>query len=290
MTEQKWLLDGPKVIDLGPIRKLKIALVRGQVNIVGHDEPTTRVEVHSVSGKELRVAIDGDSLEIDHPQLRWDNFIDVFRSFRGTARADVSVLVPREVALKFGVVSSSALISGLKSDATISTVSGDLVIDKLEGEIMLNSVSGELAVQEHTGRISAHTVSGDITASGAITRFSADGVSGDVYLDIKGGPDEIKVNTVSGNITARLEGGHGADYRINTVSGRIQLDNTEVSGIRGSFNSKYGILEGSFLEVRANTVSGNITVLHSAEEAAPQPAAGKSLAKRITKRRTGSAA
>ena len=107
MAEQKWLLDGPKVIDLGPIQKLKVALVRGQVDIVGHDEPTTRVEVHSVSGKELRVAIDGDSLEIDHPQLRWDNFIDVFRSFRGNASADVSVLVPRDVALKFGVVSST---------------------------------------------------------------------------------------------------------------------------------------------------------------------------------------
>ncbi|MEJ1230155.1 MAG: hypothetical protein WDM88_05315 [Galbitalea sp.] len=53
------------------MRRLKVALVRGQVDIVGHDEPTTRVEVHSVSGKELRVALDGDSLEVDHPQLRW---------------------------------------------------------------------------------------------------------------------------------------------------------------------------------------------------------------------------
>jgi hypothetical protein len=295
MTEQKWLLDGPKVIDLGPIRKLKVALVRGQVDIVAHDEPTTRVEVHSVSGKELRIAIDGDSLEIDHPQLRWDNFIDVFRSFRGSARADVSVLVPREVALKFGVVSSTALISGLRSDATISTVSGDLVVDNLEGDITLNSVSGELDVQEHVGRIVAHTVSGDITASGAITRFSADGVSGDVYLDIKGGPDEIKVNTVSGNITARLEDGHGADYRINTVSGRIQLDDSQISGVRGSFNSKYGTLEESFLELRANTVSGNIAVLHAKDvagtgSAAQAPTPDEKPARKTLRRAKGSAA
>jgi hypothetical protein len=263
MTEEKWLIDGPKVIDLGAIRKLKVALVRGQVDIVGHDEPTTRVEVHSVSGKELRVAINGDSLEIDHPQLRWDNFIDVFRSFRGSASADVSVLVPRDIALKFGVVSSGALISGLRSDATISTVSGDLVIDNVEGDITLNSVSGELSVQGHTGKITAHTVSGDITASGDVTRFSSDGVSGEVFLDIKGSPDEIKVNTVSGNITTRLEDGNGADYRINTVSGRIQLDDSEINGVRGGYNGKYGTLERSFLEFRANTVSGNIAVLHT---------------------------
>ena len=263
MAEQKWLLDGPKVIDLGVVRSLKVALVRGQVDIVGHDEPTTRVEVHSVSGKDLRVSLDdAGQLEIDHPQLRWDNFIEVFRGFRGSARADVSVLVPRDIALKFGTVSSTGLISGLNSDAAISTVNGDLVIDGLTGDITLNAVSGELAVQNHTGRIQAHAVNGDITASGAISRFSSDGVSGDVYLDITGDPDEIRVNTVNGSITTRLEAGRGANYHINTVNGRIQLDDMELNGIRGSYDGRYGTLDGSFLDFRANTVNGSVAVVH----------------------------
>jgi DUF4097 and DUF4098 domain-containing protein YvlB len=277
MAEEKWLIDGPKVIDLGPVRRLKVALVRGQVDIVGHDELTTRVEVHSVSGKELRITLDGDSLEIDHPQLRWDNFIDVFRSFSGSARADVSILVPREVALKFGVVSSTGLISGLHRDATISTVSGDLVLDDLRADITLNSVSGELAVSNHVGNITAHTVSGDITVSGEVNRFRADGVSSEVFLDLKGTPDEIKVNTVSGNITTRLAGEQAVDYRISTVGGRIQLDDSEITNVRGSYNGKFGKLEGSWLDFRANTVGGNIAVLHvkqggQANEEAPTKA------------------
>jgi Putative adhesin len=262
MAEEKWLIEGPKVIDLGSIRRLKVALVRGQVDIVGHDEPTTRVEIHSVSGKELRVAVVGDALEIDHPQLRWDNFIDVFRSFSGSARADVSILVPRDVALKFGVVSSTGLISGLRSDAVISTVSGDLVIDSLEGDITVNSVSGEIAVRNHLGSIAAHTVSGDVTATGQVSRFRADGVSSEIFLDLAGKPDEIKVNTVSGNITARLEEGHPADYRISTVGGRIQLDDSEIRGVRGTYTSKYGKTEHNWLDFRANTVGGDIAVLH----------------------------
>src|ERR1700712_5129822 len=137
MSEEKGVIDGPKVIDLGPTRRLKVALVRGQVDIVGHDEPTTRVEVHSVSGKDLRISLNGDTLEIDHPQLRWDNFVEVFRSFRGSASADVSIMVPREVALKFGVVSASALISGLHEDANVSTVSGDVLIDGVSGDLTL---------------------------------------------------------------------------------------------------------------------------------------------------------
>jgi hypothetical protein len=275
MAEQKWLLDGPKVIDLGVVRKLKVALVRGQVDIVGHDEPTTRIEVHSVSGKDLRVSFDDGVLEIDHPQLRWDNFIDVFRSFHGSARADVSILVPRDIALTFGVVSSTGLISGLRSDASISTVNGDLVIDGLTGDITLNAVNGELAVQNHTGRISAHHVNGEITASGAISRFSSDGVSGDVFLDITGAPELIKVNTVNGGLTARLEEGNPAEYRINTVNGRIQLDDVQVTGVRGSYTGKTGSLERSFLEFRANTVSGNVIVLHGAASRPATAGAGE---------------
>lgn len=271
MAEEKWLIDGPKVLDLGPIRRLKVALVRGQVDIVGHDEPTTRVEVHSVAGKELRISLDGDSLEIDHPQLRWDNFIDVFRSFQGAARADVSILVPREVALKFGVVSSTGLISGLHADASISTVGGDLVVDGLHGAVTLNSVSGELAVSNHVGDVTAHTVSGDITVSGRVRRFRADGVSSDVFLDLSGTPDEIRINTVSGNITTRLDSDQAADYRISTVGGRIQLDDSEITGVRGTYNGKYGKLEHSWLDFRANTVSGNIAVLHQKSET-PAPA------------------
>jgi DUF4097 and DUF4098 domain-containing protein YvlB len=275
MAEEKWLIDGPKVIDLGPIRRLKVSLVRGQVDIVGHDEPTTRVEVHSVSGKDLRVSINDGVLEIDHPQLRWDNFIDVFRSFHGSARADVSILVPRDVALTLGVVSSSGLISGLRSDASISTVSGDLLIDGLTGDITLNAVNGELAIQNHTGRITAHTVNGEITASGAITQFSSDGVSGDVFLDISGAPELIRVNAVNGGVTARLEDGNAAEYRINTVGGRIQLDDVPVAGVHGSYTGKFGNLDRSFLEFRVNTVSGNVTVLHTGAARPAAAATGK---------------
>ncbi len=102
-------------------------------------------------------------------------------------------------------------------------------------------MSGELAIQNHTGAIQAHTVNGDITASGEISRFTSDGVSGDVYLDISGRTaDEIRVNTVNGDITARLEEGNAAEYRINTVNGRIQLDDTEITGVRGNYSGKYG--------------------------------------------------
>jgi hypothetical protein len=56
-----------------------------------------------------------------------------------------------------------------------------------------------------------------------------------------------------------------ARYRINTVAGRLQLDDSEITGIHGSYNGKYGDLDGHWLDFSASTVSGDVAVLHGAE-------------------------
>ena len=279
MAQDKWLIQpgDTKVIDIDLVRSLKVSFVGGQIDIIGHDEPGARVEVHSISGRDLKISVDGDRLEIDHPQLRWDNFIEVFKSLRSNAKADVSVLVPRDVILKFGIVSANALVSGLVTDARLSTVSGDLVVDGLSGNLELNGVSGELSVRDHAGKIVAHTVSGDVTATGAIRKFSSDGVSGNVLLDITGTPDEINANTVSGDLTVRIPQAVGARYRINTVSGRMQLDSAMLRGPAGKgFSGTTGTLDGSWVDIAVNSVSGDVSVFRSVTDGDASRAAGTS--------------
>ena len=266
MARQKWLVDGPRIIDVHEVRALKVGLVAGQVDIVGHDEPGARVEVHSVDGKPIKVSIEGDVLEVDHPQLNWENFIDVFRYFRGHARAEVSILVPRDVQLKLGVVSASAVVTGMRKGGKISTVSGEAVVDNSAGELDMNAVSGELSVRDHRGTVNVRTVGGDITATGDVANFSGDTVSGSIMLDLAGIPDTVRVNSVSGNVTMRLAPGVPAEYRINTVSGKVQLDDSEITGVVGGYTGKYGQLDDSWLEFKANTVSGDISVMHAADE------------------------
>ncbi|GGF16610.1 DUF4097 family beta strand repeat-containing protein [Subtercola lobariae] len=275
MALEKWLVSEPKVIDLDLVRSVKISLIGGKIDIIGHDEPGARVEVHSVSGKDLKVQIDGDHLEIDHPQLRWDNFIDVFASFRGTAKTDVSLLVPREVALKFGVVSASALISGLTSSVKINSVNGDVVIDGVTGDLEINTVNGEISVSDHRGDVSAKTVSGDITVSGEVAKFSADGVAANVFVDLDGTVDTIDNNTVSGGFTVRFDDTLGARYNVNTVSGVLSLDGSVFRGIYGKGkNFTTGSLNGRFAEVHANSVAGDITAVRrsAAAQAYENPA------------------
>ncbi|MFO7689330.1 MAG: DUF4097 family beta strand repeat-containing protein [Cryobacterium sp.] len=272
MSLEKWLVapGQTKIIDIELIRQLKVGLIGGKVDVVGHDEPGARIEVHRVTGKELKISMDGDALEIDHPQLRWDNFIEVFGSFRGTAQADVSISVPRDVALRLGVISADALVTGLCNDAKLSTVSGEIVVDAGTGDLELNAVNGEISVRDHTGNLSVRTVTGEVTASGHIGRFSLDGVSGEVFLDLADTPDSVTTNTVSGDLTVRLGGSVAAKYRLNTVVGTLQLDDEIVRGTLGSgYHGSSGSLDHAFLELTANSVSGSISVVRRPE---PTPA------------------
>ena len=264
MSIEKWVLapGESRVIDLELVRKLKVSLIGGKVDIIAHDEPGARVEITGVTGKDLKVQIDGDVLGIDHPQLRWDNFIEVFKGWAGSAKAQVSILAPRNVAMKLGVVSGEALVSGFATDAKISTVSGDLVLDSHEGDVELSSVSGEMSAGNHIGRITAHSVSGDIVATGDVRAFNADTVSGDMVLDVYGTPDRVDTNTVSGDLTVRFDAGSGARYRINTVSGTVLLDDTTIKGMLGKgFERVTGELSGRWLDLGANSVSGSISVM-----------------------------
>ncbi|MFG6475510.1 DUF4097 domain-containing protein [Microbacterium sp. P06] len=265
MTLEKWIIHPgeTRVIDIETVRSLKVGLVGGQIDVVAHDEPGVRIEVHGVTVKDLRIEMTGDALEIDHPQLRWDNFLQVFRNFgAGGPKAEISLAVPREIAFTLGVVSASALVSGLKTSAKLNTVSGDIIVDGLDGDLTLNAVSGDVQVRELRGTLSANSVSGDIAATGAITKTSADTVSGSVLVDSTGPVHAININTVSGNATVRLDEGLAANYVARTVSGRVQADGIVRSGTGPTnYTGSSGELSGNFVDVRTNAVSGDLTVL-----------------------------
>lgn len=275
MTNEKWLIrpGETRVIDLEDIRTLKAGLVGGQIDVVAHDEPGMRIEVHAVTTKDLRIESSGGHVEIDHAQLRWDNFLDVFRNFGSTGpKAEISVAVPRELALTLGVVSASALVSGLAAGAGLNTVSGDIIVDGLTGDLSVNAVSGDVQIRGLDGALNANSVSGDVAATGRIGSAKIDTVSGAMLVDATGPVASVALNTVSGTSAIRLDEGLAADYVLRSVSGSVVVDGSRQSGRGGigvSFTGSVGELSGSFAEVRANSVSGDITVMRRVDTAAP---------------------
>ena len=278
MTLEKWIIHPgeTRVIDIETVRSLKVGLIGGQIDVIAHDEPGARIEVHGVTIKDLRIEVTGDAVEIDHPQLRWDNFLEVFRNFGTTGpKAEISVAVPRSVALNLGVVSASALVSGIRNDARLNTVSGDIIVDGLKGDLTVNAVSGDIQIRELVGALGANSVSGDVAATGSIRKATIDTVSGAMLVDSTGDLYSVSLNTVSGSSTVRLDEGYPANFVVRSVSGKAQLDGVVRSG-KGNgpmtnFSGSAGELAGAFADIRVNSVSGDITVLRRAV-AAPDAA------------------
>ena len=264
MTE-KWLIapGEERVIDIAQATRLKVGLVGGQVDVIAHDEPGIRIEVHGVTIKDLRIESNGTEIEIDHPQLGWDNFLEVFRNFgSGGPRAEVSVAVPRSIALNLGVVSAGALVSGLTNDARLNTVSGDVIVDTHVGDLTLNSVSGDVQVRGLTGSATANSVSGDVAITGSVRKATVDTVSGSIWVDATGAVNAINLNTVAGNSTIRLEETLPANYVVRSMSGGMLIDGIDrASTGPTSYSGSTGELAGSFVDIRMNSVSGDTTVL-----------------------------
>lgn len=279
MTLEKWIVHPgeSRVIDIESVRKLKVGLVGGQIDVIAHDEPGVRIEVHAVTIKDLRIEATGDTIEIDHPQLRWDNFLEVFRNFgTGGPKAEISVAVPRSIALNLGVVSASALVAGLENDVRLNTVSGDIIVDGLTGDLQVNAVSGDVQAHQLVGALSANSVSGDVAATGSLRKATVDTVSGNIMLDTTGAVHQIGLNTVNGNATVRLDQALAANYVARSVSGRVQIDGVVRSGSGPTnFTGSTGELSGTFADIRTNTVSGDVTVLRRPPvDAAPVTDAG----------------
>jgi len=276
MSLEKWIIHPgeTRVIDIEAVRKLKVGLIGGQIDVIAHDEPGARIEVHGVTIKDLRIEVTGDVVEIDHPQLRWDNFLEVFRNFSSSGpKAEISVAVPRSVALNLGVVSASALVAGLENDARLNTVSGDIIVDGLKGDLTVNAVSGDVQVRELVGALTANSVSGDIAVTGTVRKAAVDTVSGNMVVDSAGPITGVSLNSVSGNGTIRLDDGRPANFAVRTVSGRVQVDGVVRSNSRpANYQGSIGELSGSFVDIRTNAVSGDLTVLRrSAVTASADP-------------------
>ena len=264
MATDSWVVDGPQVLEVDDVARLRIGLVGGRADVVVHDEPVVRVEVHEVHGRPLEVTYRSGELRLGYQFTlgRWEQFLDNLTHFRGKDRADVTVAVPARVAVRLGTVSGEGLLAGVQEDSSVSTVSGSIVVDGTRGSLTAKTVSGDVAVRDHTGSLGLTSVSGELAASGALSVVSASSVSGDVTLDVSSQTSSITANSVSGDVTLRLPAGKGVRVTGQSVSGRVVVDEQEFGGRPGTRNVDFASGDGT-CHVQVTTVSGNLTVLRS---------------------------
>lgn len=186
VAREQWHVDTPKTIDLEVVRHVRVNMMGGSCNIMSHDLPSTRVEVSSLTGRDMKIAIDGDTLIIDHPQFGWGSLGESARTLVDPPKATVSILVPKNASVNAKATSADILVTGIDGDISITTIAGEHFMDGTSGKLHLTSAGGELSVRGHRGSVETRTATGDVTVTGPITSFDGNTISGSTVIDIAG--------------------------------------------------------------------------------------------------------
>lgn len=275
MPTESWSVTEPQTIDIESVSSLRAGIIAGRLDVIAHDGEGARVEVAEVSGEPLVVTLTEGRLEVRH---REDGAQGWFKSMLGTISgatqntAVVSIALPARVPVEVGTVTGDGLVSGTGPVTKLNTVSGSVLADGTHGELHINTVSGEVIARGHEGLLTAKTVSGEVTASGELDHVRANSVSGDLSFDSAGTMQDIGANTVSGALTVRIPHGVGLDLGVRTSSGRVVVDDERFTILGGKIAANLGP-EGQRIRLRANTVSGDVAVVHAAAPADPAPEA-----------------
>ncbi len=278
---QEWQIVGPKVLDIGDenetVRKLKLGLVAGRVDIVTHDDsPTARLEVHEVDGKPLLISWDGWTLKISHVKEKDGNLWDSLTSLttdKGKRSARVSISVPATTEINASTVSAEALVNGVRATVKANTVSGVITLDEITGNVDANTVSGDIECHALTGDFKGNSISGALTVQASrLGQVRLNTVTGDITLDLTDGRAQIQSISVSGDVTVRIPRGGGYDVAAHTVSGHVVIDGQSMNG-DAPFQRGGQLTDGDkALVIKANSVSGNVVVLRANEVSDATPA------------------
>lgn len=275
MAIEQWLVTEPKTIDLATVRAVRANLLGGSLNLIASEGPGARVEVTSVTGRDLKIAIDGDTLVIDHPQLTTADLQGSARTlWEGTSAADISVSVPASAPIKVRASSAEVLVSGAKAAVTVTTVNGDHFLDGVTGPARLTATGGEISVRGHRGAITARTVSGDLVLEGAIDNAELLTVSGEAIVDVSGTlPDHVSLQSATGSLTLRLPEDATPEYQLNTVLATADLDDVRIPAQHGrTWRSPKTSYAKELTSVRVSTFSGRISVVRGSDTRAGQAA------------------
>jgi hypothetical protein len=269
----RWTIDSPTTLDFDGVAALRVRVISGSVAVLATaDKPC--LDVARVQGRPLCVTHEAGILTVSYEDLTWDGLLGWLRPQRHSAA--ITITVPRECPTQLGVVTASAIVSGIAAKTSIKSVSGDITLDGVTGSVDANTLSGDLEAQAIDGSLKFHSVSGDLTlAGGSVGLVDANTVSGRITADIDlEDAGDMHVATVSGEVAVRLPSQTDARIDLRSTTGKVQsgFDGLNCSRSPGS-NAVTGTLGAGTGRLSVSTMSGHVTLLERNQRGAPPQAA-----------------
>jgi DUF4097 and DUF4098 domain-containing protein YvlB len=263
--------------------ELELRLAAGEIALESHDGNETRVEVDPLDDAaaelleavriELREGGSRPRIVVDVPEKRKARLTiehreRTFGFFNRTPSFAIRIVAPhgadanvrtksadfasrgRLGALDLKSQSGDVEADDMEGRTVIATASGDVELGRVGGGLELNAVSGDVRVGHAEGEARVSTVSGDIDVRRADGAVELNSVSGDQRLAVSGG-GSVTLQSVSGDLSVGIFAGVDVWLDVRSMSGDTSSDLAASDGPAG---------EGASIELRANTVSGDIRI------------------------------
>jgi Putative adhesin len=264
-----WTVDAPTVLEFDEVTELNVRLMAGTVAVLVSDERPSLI-VSELSGRPFSVHHEGGVLTVTYESLSWEGLLSFLKPRKDSAAVTISV--PGDCRIQLGVLSASAVVSGLRAGAEVKSMSGDITLDTVTGDITAETMSGEVAACDLSGEVRFRSLSGGLTlAGGLVTALEGNTMSGPVTADVTlAGAGGIRVGTMSGEVTLRLPADSDAAVRLQSTSGAVSTDFETLRAVRApASHTVSGNVGAGTGRVSVTTMSGAVTLLRRAAGSAP---------------------
>jgi hypothetical protein len=265
----------------GPVR-LDLELPSGTVEIDATGGETTHVELEALNfeaeelienarveasergdGHEIRVLVaqrSGWFISIGRgPKIRLH--VTCPRNASANVRTKSADVVARGELRDLDVKTASGDVRGdeINEEVSIKTASGDVELDTVGGRTRIQTASGDVAIQRSNGDVTVQLVSGDLSIHDAAASVHANTVSGDQRIEavMEG---VVEAHSVSGDVLVGVRRGSRVYVDANTISGstssELELGDAPAEAVESDD-------EGPLVEVRAKTVSGDVSIVRA---------------------------
>ena len=240
--------------------RLDIRLGSGEVRLETAELQETTVVLEPLRDNDASTAaVENARVELRDRGKGHEVVIDVRDRGRGifrNAEVLVSVTCPEGTSVETKSGSAGVEGRGRFGSVEVETGSGDVEFSDIAGEAHVNAASGDVQIASIGGNARLNTASGDVQIRSIGGEAKINSASGDVILrDVKG---ELSVNSASGDVLVREA---NSSVGVNTASGDQQIGavtSGKVTLKSASGDLKVGIREGTSLWVDARSRSGEV--------------------------------
>jgi Putative adhesin len=266
--------------------RLDLSVPAGEIDVRAEDDGETTVELEPLRSNDAsREAVESARIQLRERGDAHELVVDV-RSARGlgifTRGAEVRLVVhcPAGAELEAEGGSADVQAAGRYSSVSVQTGSGDVRVAGVDGDAKLRSGSGDLSLERADGELSAQTGSGDVEIGRTGRSAAVRSASGDVL--VRDATLELTAQTASGDV--RVEAVSVGEVSVQSASGDVYVGVRkgrtvwmDAKSMSGETTSDFAVgdapgepeqeEEGPLVELRIQTMSGDIRIARAAERA-----------------------